>query len=260
MARLRVSPRFPPSTIAPCILGGLLILSAWMVPPACAQVSVDMRALDSLGPAGPPAHVAPVPARPRPARPIPARSSPSAARAVTPAGSPARKGGAGGTPLASSATTERNAASPVAPTPPPVAIANIPALPTEEPAVPPAVTLVPPPKASTQPLPPPVRLMFNAGQTELTPADEAAIRDLAHEIPRPDASSVNVMAYAAGKPDDASTARRLSLSRGMAVRSVLLASGVPSEQIYVRALGSTATEGPADRVELIVTRLGTVTR
>jgi outer membrane protein OmpA-like peptidoglycan-associated protein len=109
-------------------------------------------------------------------------------------------------------------------------------------------------------MPPPVRLMFNTGQTDLSPADEAAIRDLAHEIPAPDASSINVVAYAAGKPDDASTARRLSLSRGMAVRSVLLASGVPSAQIYVRALGETASDGPADRVELIVTRLGAVAR
>ncbi len=90
--------------------------------------------------------------------------------------------------------------------------------------------------------------------------DEEAIRDLARSIPAPDANSVNVVAYAAGKPDDASTARRLSLSRGMAVRSVLLANGVPSAQIYVHALGASAPDGPADRVELTVTRIGTVTR
>jgi outer membrane protein OmpA-like peptidoglycan-associated protein len=102
--------------------------------------------------------------------------------------------------------------------------------------------------------------LFEAGITDLTPVDEAAIRELAHAIPTPDTSSVNVLAYAAGKPDDASTARRLSLSRGMAVRSVLLASGVPSAQIYVRALGAAPSDGPADRVELIVGRIGTVTR
>ena len=71
---------------------------------------------------------------------------------------------------------------------------------------------------------------------------------------------MNVVAYAAGKPDDPSTARRVSLSRGMAVRSVLLDSGVPSAQIYVRALGATASDGPADRVELVVAPIGTVTR
>ena len=96
--------------------------------------------------------------------------------------------------------------------------------------------------------------------TDLTPADEAAIRDLARALPAPAAESVNVIAYAAGKPDDASTARRVSLSRGIAVRSVLLASGVPSAQIYVRAMGATAAGDPPDRVELTVARIGTVTR
>jgi outer membrane protein OmpA-like peptidoglycan-associated protein len=103
-------------------------------------------------------------------------------------------------------------------------------------------------------------LVFEAGKTDLTPEDEAAIQDLARAIPAPTADSVSVLAYAAGKPDDPSTARRLSLSRGLAVRSVLLASGVPSAQIYVRALGSTPSNGPADRVELTVGPIGTVTR
>jgi outer membrane protein OmpA-like peptidoglycan-associated protein len=120
--------------------------------------------------------------------------------------------------------------------------------------------MVPAPVATAAPLPPPVRLVFETGVAELSPEDEAAIRDLAKSMPSPEAESINVVAYAAGKSDDPSTARRLSLSRGMAVRSVLLASGVPSAQIYVRALGSTATDGPADQVDLIVTRIGTVTR
>jgi len=109
-------------------------------------------------------------------------------------------------------------------------------------------------------MPPPVRLVFESGHTDLTPDNEAEIKDLARAIPVPATSSVNVLAYAAGRPDDPSTARRLSLSRGMAVRSVLLASGVPSAQIYVRALGSTASDGPADRVELVVAPIGTLTR
>jgi outer membrane protein OmpA-like peptidoglycan-associated protein len=109
-------------------------------------------------------------------------------------------------------------------------------------------------------MPPPIRLVFESGHTDLTPGDEAEIKDLARAIPVPATSSVNVLAYAAGRPDDPSTARRLSLSRGMAVRSVLLASGVPSAQIYVRALGAAASDGPADRVELVVAPIGTITR
>jgi outer membrane protein OmpA-like peptidoglycan-associated protein len=142
----------------------------------------------------------------------------------------------------------------------PVVTAPTPALPTAIPANPPPSTTVAAPAASPLPLPPPVRLVFDEGKVDLTPADEAAIRSLARSIPAPDTEAVSVLAYAAGKPDDPSNARRLSLSRGLAVRSVLLDSGVPSAQIYVRALGATASDGPADRVELSVGRSGTVAR
>jgi hypothetical protein len=65
------------------------------------------------------------------------------------------------------------------------------------------------------------------------------------------------VAYAAGTPEDPSTARRLSLARALAVRSALIADGVSSTRIYVRALGAQpggalAGDAPADRVDLSV--------
>jgi hypothetical protein len=42
----------------------------------------------------------------------------------------------------------------------------------------------------------------------------------------------------------------------MAVRSALVADGVPSARIFVRALGEQYGEGPPDRVDLSVTRTG----
>ena len=220
--------------------GVLLSLLLCLTSRADAQVSVDMRALDSLGPAPSVARPAPIPSRP-------ARAAITAAPAA-------------GKPAAQAIAPQAPAAAPVAPSPPSVAAAQTPALPTNLPSPPPASSTVAAPVASAEPLPPPVRLVFGTGVTELSPQDEAAIRELAKSMPAPEIESVNVVAYAAGKADDPSTARRLSLSRGMAVRSVLLASGVPSAQIYVRALGSAATDGPADQVDLIVTRIGTVTR
>ena len=71
--------------------------------------------------------------------------------------------------------------------------------------------------------------------------------------PPSDATTFNVLAYAPGKPDDPSTARRVSLSRAMAVRSALIADGVPSARIFVRAMGAQAGDGPPDRVDLSVT-------
>jgi outer membrane protein OmpA-like peptidoglycan-associated protein len=224
--------------------GVLFFLLLCLTTRAQAQVSVDMRALDPTGGAQPAARPAPAP--------TPARRP----AAVRPAPPPVQPG-------ARADTTERRPAkqTATAPVQPPTAPApQAPALPTALPSVPPPSTMVPVPVAAPAPLPPPVRLVFEGGKADLTPADEAAIRELAQSIPAPAADSVNVLAYAAGKQDDPSTARRLSLSRGLAVRSVLLASGVPSAQIYVRALGATPSDGPADRVELSVAPIGTVTR
>ena len=67
-----------------------------------------------------------------------------------------------------------------------------------------------------------------------------------------DNTSFNVVAYAAGTPEDPSTARRLSLSRALAVRSALMADGVGSSRIYVRALGATGGDAAPDRVDLAV--------
>jgi hypothetical protein len=65
----------------------------------------------------------------------------------------------------------------------------------------------------------------------------------------------NVVAYAKGVTDDPSAARRTSLARGLSVRAALIADGVPSTRVYVRALGSSSSDGPPDRVDLTV--LGT---
>ena len=245
----------------------LVLLLLWLISGAQAQVSVDMRALD--GPGSAPHQVRPTPP---PVRHLPQAQAPA------PSGTSTATGHTGVDNRATSGTTtsrseegqavQKKSASPApgapvhgtAPPLPTVAKAPVPALPTVQPVAPPAYTVVPPPTPGPLPLPPPVQLVFEAGKTDLSPADQAAIQDLARSIPAPAADSVNVVAYAAGKPDDPSTARRLSLSRGLAVRSVLLASGVPSAQIYVRALGATPSNGPADRVELTVAPIGTVTR
>ena len=252
------------------IAGGLFSLLICLTSGAQAQVSVDMKALDSLGPAQPSGHAPPLVKRPAPA------AAPGPGPTAHTAAPSSKAPGDGAPPSGTAATAPDHAASrlvrpavpatggsPVASVPvgnASTAGAAIPALPTQQPAAPPPSTMIAAPAPSPVPLPPPVRVVFAEGKTDLSPADEAAIRDLARAIPTSAADSVNVVAYAAGKPDDPSTARRLSLSRGIAVRSVLLASGVPSAQIYVRALGASAPDAPADRVELTVAPIGTVTR
>jgi len=97
-----------------------------------------------------------------------------------------------------------------------------------------------------------IRIGFAPGQGDLSPDGSTAIRQAVASAPRGDTTVYNVAAYAAGTGDDPSTARRLSLTRALAVRNALLADGVPSTRIFVRALGAQSGGGPADRVDLSV--------
>jgi len=124
------------------------------------------------------------------------------------------------------------------------------------------------PPAGAQPPPPPVsdtaattaapttaglRLTFAPGASDLSPESDTSIKQLTAAAPPGDSTTFSVLAYAPGKADDPSTARRISLSRAMAVRSALVADGVPSARIFVRALGEQFGDGPPDRVDLSVT-------
>lgn len=102
-----------------------------------------------------------------------------------------------------------------------------------------------------------LRLTFASGEADLSPQNSTSIKQLTASAPAGDATTFNVLAYAPAKPDDPSTARRVSLSRAMAVRSALVADGVPSARIFVRALGEQYGDGPPDRVDLSVTGVNT---
>ncbi len=69
-----------------------------------------------------------------------------------------------------------------------------------------------------------------------------------------EALRVQLLAYASAQSGSVSQARRLSLSRALAARSSLIDKGVKSTRIDVRALGNKSESGPADRIDIIVTR------
>jgi hypothetical protein len=62
---------------------------------------------------------------------------------------------------------------------------------------------------------------------------------------------LELLAYAAGTEDQANRARRLSLSRALAVRAFLINEGVRSTRMDVRALGNNVDGEPADRVDIL---------
>lgn len=226
-----------------------LLATPALAPMARGQITIDLRALDAVPPAQ--GQTRPVQLRPRPAPPPPAPpQAPAQAQAAPAQATPAQ-------------ATPAQAAAPATPAPP---AATLPIV------TPPTATLPPipdpTPKAdATPPAPPPVaadatakaapapaiggmRVSFDAGATDLSPGSVAAIKEFIAAAPASDTASYNVVAYASGKADDPSTARRVSLSRAMAVRAALMADGVPSSRIYVRALGTQSADGPPDRVDI----------
>jgi outer membrane protein OmpA-like peptidoglycan-associated protein len=95
------------------------------------------------------------------------------------------------------------------------------------------------------------RITFGPGLSSLSPATAQVLRDVARGLPAQ--ASLTISAFAPGSPEDPSVARRLSLARALATRGVLIAEGIASPRILVRALGAgpAIADGPPDRVDLL---------
>lgn len=142
------------------------------------------------------------------------------------------------------------AAPKAAPPPPPTGVATAPAQATETQATDAQTAALPP--AGTRPED--VRLLFDAGSAELSGTATAQLEELAAALTKDVSARVQLMAYAQSTDGSASRARRLSLSRALAVRAYLIDQGVRSTRMDVRALGDKAQEGPKDRVDILPAR------
>ena len=93
-------------------------------------------------------------------------------------------------------------------------------------------------------------ILFASGTSDLSTEAKAQLDKLADNLKGDEKSRLQLLAYAA--EDSPSKARRLSLSRALAVRSHLIAKGVRSTRIDVRALGDQIPGGEPNRVDLQV--------
>jgi outer membrane protein OmpA-like peptidoglycan-associated protein len=98
------------------------------------------------------------------------------------------------------------------------------------------------------------RLDFGAGVADLPTNARDALDKAAAEMKQDESVRLQIVAYATGGDEAGSQARRLSLSRALAVRSYLIEQGVRSTRMDVRALGNRSPDGPADRVDMIIVR------
>ena len=96
-----------------------------------------------------------------------------------------------------------------------------------------------------------MRLLFGDGSASLSDDVELDLEALAGYLERNADARIQVLAYAPASDSVGSRARRLSLSRALAVRAFLTDKGVESTRIDVRPLGSEVNDGPPDRVDVV---------
>ena len=95
-------------------------------------------------------------------------------------------------------------------------------------------------------------IAFLVDQTKLPESSKSSLIRLAKTLKGRDNMRLQLMAYAGGQSLSSSQARRVSLSRALAIRSFLIENGVRSTRIDVRALGNKTSEEPINRVDLSV--------
>ncbi len=96
------------------------------------------------------------------------------------------------------------------------------------------------------------QLTFAVDDTVLTDAGRGQLDRLVARLDEEPSLRLQIKAFASGDGRSASQARRVSLSRALAVRAHLLETGVESSRIDVRALGSKVPDDPKNRVDVLV--------
>ena len=96
------------------------------------------------------------------------------------------------------------------------------------------------------------RVIFPSGESQLPDAGKSAMEPVIKKLQGDENLRLQLKAFASGGQDSTNTARRLSLSRALAVRAFLIDNNIQSTRMDVRALGDRSEGGPADRVDLIV--------
>lgn len=97
-------------------------------------------------------------------------------------------------------------------------------------------------------------ISFAVGAPDVPAAADTGLKTMAARLKADPALRIQLVAYASDPEKSVSRSRRLSTERAVNVRRQLLAAGVDSTRIDVRALGELSGDGPPDRVDAIMTR------
>ncbi len=95
-------------------------------------------------------------------------------------------------------------------------------------------------------------IYFDRESAKLMDDARTQLQALADSLRTQENLRLQLLAYAGDADMPSSSARRLSLSRALAVRSLLIEGGVRSTRIDVRALGNKASDSNTERVDITV--------
>jgi outer membrane protein OmpA-like peptidoglycan-associated protein len=130
-----------------------------------------------------------------------------------------------------------------------VAPAKLPSIRPQSFPMPPLPDVTAPPERSAEHAPDTTSLFFDGNETELTPAHTDLMQSL-----MPKASQgrrFQIIGYATGQDGASSSARKISLSRALALRQFFIEHDVDPVDIDVRALGAETDRTPIDRVDIV---------
>lgn len=97
-------------------------------------------------------------------------------------------------------------------------------------------------------------IAFEKNSSTLTPEAEKALDSIVAQLNDLPDTRLQIRAYAADGDDGQSSARRMSLSRALIVRSYMTEKGIKPIRLDVRALGTDTDKTPIDRVDLVFVR------
>ena len=113
------------------------------------------------------------------------------------------------------------------------------------------VVTIPPPSTAA-PSTGPITVPFSPGSAALNTRASEHIAAVREKMEADRSLRLQLVAYATNTDDNPSRARRLSLSRALAVRAHLVEKGVESTRMDIRALGNKSGETLGDRVDLVL--------
>ncbi len=112
------------------------------------------------------------------------------------------------------------------------------------------------PAKKTTPKPELISLEFTGASADLGADQKNVIESsIIAKLKEDDSRRLQILSFASPAKEGQSSARRISLSRGLAIRSFLLEKGIQPGRIDIRALGENTKEKPIDRVDLMVVYL-----